>query len=51
MKAQLEKGMPKQMKDGKPKKKVMEKESSDKGQKKDDAWKIIKPKTGEVLEC
>ena len=48
LKAQLEKAMPKQMKDSKPKKKVMEKESSNKKQKRDDAWKIIKPKPGEA---
>ena len=48
MKAQLEKAMPKQMKDSKPKKKAMEKESSDKGQKRDDTWKTIKPKLREA---
>ena len=48
MKAQLEKAMPKQMKDSKSKKKVTEKESSNKKQKRDDASKIIKPKPGEA---
>ena len=48
MKAQLEKAMPKQTKDSKSKKKVMEKESSNKKQKRDDTWKIIKPKPGEA---
>ena len=48
MKAQLEKAMTKQMKDSKPKRKATEKESSDKGQKRDDTWKTIKPKPGEA---
>ena len=48
MKAQLEKATPRQMKDGKPKKKAMGKESSDKGEKRDDIWKTIKPKPGEA---
>ena len=48
MKAQLEKSTPKQMKDNKPKKKATKKESSDEGQKSDDAWKTIKPKPGEA---
>ena len=48
MNAQLEKATPRQMKDGKPKKKAMGKESSDKGEKRDDVWKTIKPKPGEA---
>ena len=48
MKAQLEKATPRQMKNDKSKKKATEKESSDKKQKRDDAWKIIKPKPGEA---
>ena len=48
MKAQLAKATPKQTKDSKLKKKAMEKESSEKGQKRDDAWKTIKPKPGEA---
>ena len=46
MKAQLEKATPKQTKNSNSKKKVTEKESSDKKQKRDDTWKIIKPKPG-----
>ena len=48
MKAQLEKATPKQMKSSNLKKKEMKEESSDKKEKRDDAWKIIKPKPGEA---
>ena len=48
MKVQLEKATPKQTKSSNPKKKEMKKESSDKTEKRDDAWKIIKPKPGEA---
>ena len=48
MKAQLEKATPKQTKSSNLKKKEMKKESSDKKDKRDDAWKIIKPKPREA---
>ena len=48
MKAQLEKAIPKQMKNSNPKTREMKKESSNKKEKRDDAWKIIKPKPGEA---
>ena len=48
MKAQLEKAMPKQVKDSKSKKNVTEKESSNKKQNRNDDWKVIKPKPGEA---
>ena len=48
MKAQLEKATPKQTKSSNPKSKEMKNESSDKKEKRDDAWKTIKPKPGEA---
>ena len=47
MKAQLEKAMPKQTKNNNSKSKEMKKESNDKKEMRDYAWKIIKPKSGE----
>ena len=48
MKAQLEKATPKQMQNSNSKKRETKKESSDKKEKRDDTWKIIKPKPGEA---
>ena len=48
MKVQLEKATPKQTKNSNPKKKETKKELSNKKEKRDDAWKIIKPKPGEA---
>ena len=48
MKAQLEKATPRQTNNSNLKKREMKKESSDKKEKRDDAWKIIKPKPGEA---
>ena len=46
--AQLEKSTPRQTKNSNSKKKVTEKESSDKKENGDDAWKTVKPKPGEA---
>ena len=46
MKVQLEKATLKQMKSSNMKKKEMKKESGNKKEKRDDAWKIVKPKPG-----
>ena len=48
MKAQLETATPRQMKNSNSNKGETKKESSDKKEKRDDAWKIIKPKPGEA---
>ena len=48
IKVQLEKATPKQMKSSNPKKREMKKDLSNKKEKRDDAWKIIKPKPGEA---
>ena len=48
MKTQLEKATPKQTKNNNPKTKETKKDSSDKKERRDGAWKIIKPKPGEA---